>query len=173
MTITSKKNHHRKFSNQFNIRLSLTKGLDGGQNVGEMHALRNEDSNMVTSANLADLPPPSELHFTRLARLNKTTNSGIDKLIEDAKQINSILSPLETSQKQEWGTRDSYISAETKKREAQDLLLLNQLESGVLPESFIKPGTNPLAININLSKYSIGDTRGMCLGKWLVILYLF
>ncbi len=61
---------------------------------------------------------------------------------------------------------EALMLAERSKRKAQDLLLLNQLEAGVLPETFIKASEDPRFITINLSQYGIGDVRGLCLGKW-------
>ncbi len=53
-------------------------------------------------------------------------------------------------------------------RHAQDTLLLHQLDSGVIPERFIKGGVgdDPLHVSVVLSKFGIGDVRGICLGKW-------
>lgn len=61
---------------------------------------------------------------------------------------------------------EDVMLAERNKRKAQDLLLLNQLDSGVLPETFIKSSEDPRFVTINLSQYGIGDVRGLCLGKW-------
>ena len=65
------------------------------------------------------------------------------------------------------------ILAKTSRRRAQDLLLLTQLDEGILPEKFLKPGTGTGGRNrdedtvaVMLSKYGIGDTRGICLGRW-------
>lgn len=63
------------------------------------------------------------------------------------------------------------VVAQNNFRHAQDTLLLHQLDSGVIPERFIKSGLdgeNPLHVSVVLSKYGIGDTRGICLGKWYV-----
>ena len=61
------------------------------------------------------------------------------------------------------------LFSETNVRHAQDLLLLAQIERGVLPEQFIKQSTSsddPDHVNVVLSKYGIGDMRGLCLGIW-------
>lgn len=61
------------------------------------------------------------------------------------------------------------ILAQNDVRHAQDTLLLQQLDKGVLPERFIKQGVHsddPRHVSVILSKYGIGDTRGICLGKW-------
>jgi len=61
------------------------------------------------------------------------------------------------------------LFSETNVRHAQDLLLLAQIERGVLPEQFIKQSSStddPDHVNVVLSKYGIGDMRGLCLGIW-------
>ena len=61
------------------------------------------------------------------------------------------------------------ILAQNEVRHAQDMLLLQQLDKGVLPERFIKQGVysdDPRHVSVILSKYGIGDTGGICLGKW-------
>jgi hypothetical protein len=59
--------------------------------------------------------------------------------------------------------------AQNNLRHAQDMLLLEQLDKGVLPERFIRQGVHtddPRHVSVVLSKFGIGDTRGICLGKW-------
>jgi hypothetical protein len=61
------------------------------------------------------------------------------------------------------------LFSETNVRHAQDLLLLAQIERGVLPEQFIQQSTSSDDldhVSVVLSKYGIGDTRGLCLGIW-------
>jgi hypothetical protein len=61
------------------------------------------------------------------------------------------------------------IVAQNDYRHAQDKLLLLQLDRGVLPERFIKQGVDsedPLHVSVILSKFGIGDVRGICLGNW-------
>ena len=49
------------------------------------------------------------------------------------------------------------------KRRAQDALILAQLRSGILPESFISNGLNTSYSIVDLSHYGIGDKHGQCL----------
>ena len=61
------------------------------------------------------------------------------------------------------------LFSETNVRHAQDLLLLAQIERGVLPEQFIQQSASsddPDHVSVVLSKYGIGDMRGLCLGIW-------
>jgi hypothetical protein len=67
-----------------------------------------------------------------------------------------------------------HIVAQNNLRHAQDTLLLQQLDKGVLPERFIKQGVHtddPRHVSVVLSKFGIGDTRGVCLGKWYVLFF--
>ena len=48
---------------------------------------------------------------------------------------------------------------------AQDSLLIAQLRSGVIPESFIKRSTTLEHIDIDIRSYGIGDEQGACLGS--------
>jgi hypothetical protein len=61
--------------------------------------------------------------------------------------------------------------AQNNLRHAQDMLLLEQLDKGVLPERFIRQGVHddPRHVSVVLSKFGIGDTRGICLGKWYAL----
>lgn len=58
------------------------------------------------------------------------------------------------------------VEADQSKRLAQDNLLLMQIDSGVLPEMFIKHAGDSEFLTVDLSNYGIGDVRAMCLGKW-------
>jgi hypothetical protein len=60
-------------------------------------------------------------------------------------------------------------SNEEKKMHARDVLLMNELRSGKIPEQLLKkvPNTAGL-IAINLSHYGLGDDLGICLGAWYV-----
>lgn len=65
------------------------------------------------------------------------------------------------------------LFSETNVRHAQDLLLLAQIERGVLPEQFVKQSLSsddPDHVSVVLSKYGIGDMRGLCLGIWYVLM---
>jgi len=52
-------------------------------------------------------------------------------------------------------------------RNAQDALMYAQLRAGVMPEFFIKRSPNLEFVDIDLTKYSIGDVHGECLGRSL------
>lgn len=55
------------------------------------------------------------------------------------------------------------VSGDT--RVAQDSLLISQLRSGVIPESFIKRSTTLEYLDIDIRSYGIGDEQGCCLGS--------
>ena len=147
----------RKCSTAFSRRLSAKRI---GTTVREMHALRNEDPNMVTASNIQELPIPQEITLARINRALTSKLSGVANYLEQGNKGNILPPPPRYSEE------DQRI-AERNKRIAQDQLLLNQLDAGVLPESFIKPGSDPQSVTINLSRFGIGDNRGICLGKCL------
>eukprot|EP01039_Chlorochromonas_danica_P011301 gene11301-12608_t len=153
------------------------------QSIDEMHALRNEDHLQPTAADLNDLPDLHELHLGRLTRAvaNRIVTFSRAKPKSNGQESKSpsreALAGSRSQQGQRKGTQDLYLApnareeesilAELNKREAQDRLLLHQLEAGVLPESFIRTDADCGSIVINLSKYGIGDKKGLCLGKCL------
>lgn len=180
----------RKSSNTFSLRVSAlrdsprnsTVGLHEGENkklatltqkIDEMHATRNEDRVMVTAQDLHDLPDLQELNLGRLNRAVNNKLAGFDLLILPPKSAagkpnaeKSLLSSVEGAYHSPAVRKDAAFRAEINKREAQDRLLLHQLDAGLLPETFIKSQSDAEALTVNLSKYGIGDDRGLCLGKW-------
>ncbi len=151
----------RKFSTGFQQRVTSRRHALAS-NVQEMHALKNEEANMVTAEDLESLPPIEEINLGRTTRAYKSTLTGVHNAIEE--QINKE----ESLQKTIRYTIADMQKAERNKRIAQDKLLLNQLDAGVLPEQYIKPGTDALSVAVMLTKHGIGDIRGVCLGKWYV-----
>lgn len=149
------------------------------QSIDEMHALRNEDHLQPTAADLNDLPDLHELHLGRLTRAvaNRIVNFSRTKPSAESKSPSREAVRSQNGERKR--TQDLYqapnareeesIQAELNKREAQDRLLLHQLEAGVLPESFIRTDAECDSIVINLSKYGIGDKKGLCLGKWYAL----
>jgi hypothetical protein len=141
------------------------------QHIGAMHALRNEDSLMLTASQLDQMPDLQQIHLTRLNRAVANRLTGADKLLfnNDATAARST-SPGDNlgsaSPVQQSLPDDDLLKAQLSKREAQDRLILHQLDMGLLPETFIKSCADANALTINLSKYGIGDARGLCLGKW-------
>eukprot|EP00981_Chlorochromonas_danica_P013117 scaffold5887_cov173-Ochromonas_danica.AAC.1 len=147
------------------------------QSIDEMHALRNEDHLQPTAADLNDLPDLHELHLGRLTRAvaNRIVTFSRAKPKSNGQESKSpsreALAGSRSQQGQRKGTQDLYLApnareeesilAELNKREAQDRLLLHQLEAGVLPESFIRTDADCGSIVINLSKYGIGDKKGL------------
>lgn len=149
----------KKFSSGFQQRVSNRRHALAS-NVQEMHALKNEEANMVTAEDLESLPPIEEINLGRTTRAYKSLLTGVHATID------SEVKREENLQKTLRYTIEDMQQAERNKRIAQDKLLLNQLDAGVLPEQFIKPGTDPLSVTVMLTKHSIGDVRGICLGKW-------
>ena len=88
-----------------------------------------------------------------------------------------VLFTADTDEKSYVEEEHELTVAQNNIRHAQDLLLLQQLDKGVLPERFIRQGVytdDPRHMSVVLSKFGIGDTRGICLGKWLVThIYIF
>jgi hypothetical protein len=151
----------RKFSSAFQQRVSSRRHALAS-NVQEMHALKNEEANMVTAEDLESLPPVEEINLGRTTRAYKSMLTGVHEAIEaEISKEDSLKKTLR------YTIADMQI-AEKNKRLAQDKLLLSQLDAGVLPEQFIKPGTDSLSVTVMLTKHSIGDVRGVCLGKWSV-----
>lgn len=174
--------------------LAASNGGLASENVSSMHATQDEDANLVTAEFIKALPDVQELHLQRLSRAVDSRASELESLYASSAKSSAQQQEILGHQ----GTRSSFISAaleslvpedirhslsyrslpldrpkqmaETQKRLAQDRLLFNQLEAGILPETFIKPGGDPRSIMINLSRYGIGDARGLCLGKWYVTL---
>jgi hypothetical protein len=104
--------------------------------------------------------PPLPLLNTRASLRSSFANAAMDSLKPQTMRSSMQFRQLVFD--------DELAMAETQKRLAQDRLLFSQLEAGILPETFIKPGSDPRSIMINLSKYGIGDIRGLCLSKWYV-----
>ena len=94
---------------------------------------------------------------------DKDVNDAFSSLSVEAPSFVELLEPSEAS------NRLSTVSAQVNKRRvAQDLLLLNQLEKGIIPESFFKrrPEVDGSLV-IDINNYGIGDVQGDCLGKSL------
>lgn len=158
------KSESRKYSNLFSRRLS-SKPVSGST-VSEMHALRNEDPNMVTASILHELPEIQEMHLSRVQRAIASQLTGFASVIQPKPITHNTSNGGSSSAGTRYSDED-YQAAERSKRIAQDQLLLQQLDKGVLPESFIKSNATARSITINLSRYGIGDVRGVCLGKCL------
>lgn len=95
---------------------------------------------------------------------DKDVNDAFSSLSVDMQSFDEeLLEPSVSS------NRPSTVSAQVNKRRiAQDMLLLNQLEKGIIPESFFK--RRPEAdgsIVIDINNYGIGDIQGDCFGKAL------
>lgn len=185
MTFTNKR-MMRKASNTFSLRVSALKSTAESkpndakmgalnQSIDEIHALRGEDSMMVTSSHLQALPDLQELHLSRLNRAVANKVSGLDHALmnrripgmaDSGEMARDNTKFLTNAYHAPSARREETMKAEINKREAQDRLLLHQLEAGLLPETFIKSQSEAEALTINLSKYGIGDQRGLCLGKW-------
>ena len=66
-----------------------------------------------------------------------------------------------------------HLTAEEKKMHAKDVLLINQLKSGIIPEQLLKRAPSSMNLmSLNLAHYGLGDELGKCLGGWYVFLYL-
>ncbi len=152
----------QKYSNNFTLRLSVRKNDSKkssiNRNVNEMHADSHDDLNLVSAAQIKRLVD-SEVVLSRVRRavgyqhsVHNDNHSTTD--VASSKQLPDYSFPQEV------------LNPETRKRQAQDKLLMLQLEQGVLPETFIKPATDPEFLTIDLSNYGIGDVRGLCLGGW-------
>jgi len=131
--------------------------------VSALHLGRNEDPHMVKASEIHNLPSLQDLHFQRIHRAMNSKATGIS---------NYMHTTVDVGVRPNSGSRSAiatdHLLAEKSKRKAQDMLLLHQLDAGVLPEIFIKTADNPKAVTINLSQYGIGDNRGLCLGKCLL-----
>lgn len=166
--------HHRsalKYSNQLSQRLSRrvatghsakpsSAGRTQPKSVSEMHIGHNEDHiNVISRQQMQALPPlPDVSTLSRLKRAVIGQNIGFDE--------NDIRSPDRSQPLPDYAFEPDRLNPETKKRQAQDKLLLLQLDAGVLPESYILPSADPNMLKIDLSNYGIGDKRGLCLGNW-------
>jgi hypothetical protein len=157
-----------KFATGFQQRVSNRRHALAS-NVQEMQALRNEDVNMVTSEDVDTLPPVEEINLNRTTRAYRSrltgVGSSIDREVLEEKNHENDMRKMESTDSLQY-TIDTMQRAEKHKRLAQDQLLLSQLDVGVLPEQFIKAGVDALSVTVMLSKHSIGDVRGKCLGKW-------
>jgi hypothetical protein len=188
---TLHKHTTRRYSNAFAQKLderrrSTTSGAD---NVSSLHAKKGEDANMVTADDVRSLADVKEMHLARLSRAVESKAAQLETLFSSNLPVGSPLKGLQVSnqsmkaeirqpqtirssmQLRQLVLDDELAMAETQKRLAQDRLLFSQLEAGILPETFIKPGSDPLSIMINLSKYGIGDVRGLCLSKCVTELH--
>lgn len=148
--------------------------LAGGSSGHNIQMIRDEDK-------------PQMLHeerFTRVQRALDGRNVGLqqanlssatrdaysshaDKLSSKNRRAGVMI--VEQDEYSPFAHEHETVVAQNNFRHAQDTLLLHQLDSGVIPERFIKSGLdgeNPLHVSVVLSKYGIGDTRGICLGKW-------
>ena len=67
---------------------------------------------------------------------------------------------------------DEDVMYENKRRTAQDMLLIAQLESGLIPEPFLKKNLNPKYVAVDLSSYGIGDVPGLCLAERYALLHI-
>ncbi len=167
MTVLPKKhivrsiNHFDKRVTQRRMEDSKLAGNNPLKPANEAHVLRNEDPHMVKVSDIQALPTLQELHLQRIHRAMNSKATGIDDFMHA--NGHATLRPSSSSKQ-----LDATINAEMSKRRAQDMLLLHQLDAGVLPETFIKAAENPNAVMINLSQYGIGDQRGLCLGKCLL-----
>lgn len=187
----------RRYSNTFSRRLSARRmssssSLLASSSATEMHALRGEDANVVTAEHIKTLPEASEVHLQRLRRAVQSRSNHLDTLVDanvptDTRydQVRSKSMSIRRSleyqpQSLEAASGGLDLMTETRRRLAQDQLLFAQLEAGLLPESFLKQShkdqhPNPHQRNnhshhgmtINLSRYGIGDQRGLCLAKCL------
>lgn len=64
------------------------------------------------------------------------------------------------------GVQDEETSFQKKVR-AKDVLLMNQLRSGLIPEQLLKRVPNSMnLVVLHLSHYGLGDELGKCLGAW-------
>jgi hypothetical protein len=192
--VIQQKKATRRYSNHFSQRLSQRKS-EISQSINELHLTRNEDPHMIKSTDVQYLEDIQELKFHRMTRavqsqfhgfttniplLQKVKEAASSTTVPEGKKLPSLTSnePIKSSIVSKFGISrnsdsnslnketEAIMIAERNKRKAQDMLLLSQLDAGVLPESFIKSSEDPRYITINLSQYGIGDVRGLCLGKW-------
>lgn len=153
----------QKYSNNFTQRLSVRKNdpkKSINRNVNEMHADSHDDLNLISAAQIKRLVD-SEVVLSRVRRAVGYQHS--------VHKEDTVLHPSETTSAKElpdYNFSQEMLNPETRKRQAQDKLLMLQLEQGVLPETFIKPASDPEFLTIDLSNYGIGDVRGLCLGGW-------
>lgn len=162
--------HHHAISLFLITTVADTHSAGSHNNVLQM--IREEDK----------LQPLSEERFTRVQRALDGRNVGVQEKHLSTAPAASISKPNKWNNRRrgvifvddademtEVEYEHEEIMAQNNIRHAQDTLLLHQLDSGVIPERFIKvgiDGEDPLHVSVVLSKYGIGDARGICLGKW-------
>lgn len=165
---------------------SLTQ--DGNNSIEEVDF--SNTISIITAKSLTSPAPPKK----NSSSLNNSPSKKEKTQLQNIQQNKNVFQSIDQNTNSEnifrerdhqvvselWAPMASMFTAEVIRREAQDKLLLAQLDAGLLPESFIK---KPKPINengepiegeegeldgvvINLSKYGIGDERGLCLGKW-------
>jgi hypothetical protein len=92
---------------------------------------------------------------------NDLDNSGLDN---DEVDINDTSMPYNNVRR-----KSSVIGRLPKigkqKQNAQDKLLLTELENGLVPEDFINKSKLSTSVQLDLSHYGIGNKRAICLGK--------
>lgn len=67
------------------------------------------------------------------------------------------------------GVQDEQTDFQKKVR-AKDVLLMNQLRSGLIPEQLLKKVPNSMnLVVLHLSHFGLGDELGKCLGAWYVL----
>lgn len=161
MTTYSNPNAHKIYNNKFTqqIRRSSTVGLNN-MSIKEMTVLKNEDPELISSQQLKTLQNIEEINFSRVNRAKTSKQIGLYKDAEEKLKLREKTPQTSRS-------RQIHKSPHKAKREAQDALLLLQLDAGVLPEKFVRHNSDVQTLVIDLSNYGIGDTRGLCLGKCL------
>ena len=131
----------------------VQRALDG-RNVG----LKQEDFGAVS--------PP------RRVATGTSTGTGASAAMVSASRRHGVLFTTDSEDASYIEAEYEHTVAQNNMRRAQDKLLLQQLDNGVLPERFIKHGMHtddPRHVSVILSKFGIGDLRGICLGRWWVI----
>jgi hypothetical protein len=140
-------------------------------------AVQNQFHGFTNTTNqpLLEIMKKKEIDLLQPSTGGKSSSS--EKIPEEKESSQFFKSKFAAKSKKPQDSRakeaEDVMLAERNKRKAQDMLLLNQLEAGVLPETFIKSSEDPRYVMVNLSQYGIGDVRGLCLGKWYKYFYIF
>lgn len=124
-------------------------------NHGTMIGLEYEDAAADSAAAVATGSTDS---------LGRTSNGAVQHPIHSSSSTNMLTNSVYNSTVSGSGRSDrsSYVE---RKRYSEDLLLVQELKSGVLPEQLLKrmPDIQNL-VSLDLSFYGIGDQLGHCLG---------
>lgn len=159
----------QRFANSFAKRITsstrnvLSDGQDSASFIGNPFSGLEGEETVITADYLHSLPLSDEIRHQRMIR---ATMGRFNQLVVLSESIDEQML-VEKSVTESTNIEELSKHADQRKREAQDRLLLNQLDSGMLPELFIKPGGDPRYVAIDLLKYGIGDQRGLCLAHCL------